>query len=656
MGRIQVVAATLVALGLAARALGTDQAHTLPGFKMSRPPAIDGVVDVEKEWAGAPSGSGFVDPVGGQKAPVDGKFWLAYDDKFIYFAAKMGDPDPKSIKANNYQTNVALSGDDTVSLEIDPFGNLTDWSGFTMNPKGATNVSVSGGRAAKREWLGEFVAKGRITSEGWEVEAKIPWAIMPLPGAGPRTLRIMVSRSYARTGLYYTWCYIPSGKIEQIAKWTGVDIPKVVLQRAIRLLPYGYLGAMQGGPPIADGGLDMKTDISDNLELVGSVKPDFRNIEQNILSLDFSHYARIAGESRPFFLEGGNDFDPGGTGLFLSQSIPNFDAGFKLFGKLNEKTTVGLLDADNFGTSNAFAASVQNNPDHFTQFYFTGTSLDGHGARNQTAGFAAFRTQGKFFIDGGESDTYDSLVGQGNSSNAMLGWSDRSWQISGGYQTVSPKFSPALGLAPMVDMKGPNAMCYYMGTSQHGPLSSTNAYASAFDYTHYGGGDFYRSLSFGSSAAWRNKFSVSVSASFTTFSGVDEHVYSFQLGKFEDPYRSWSVGASWGSQLGASYLLPSAGFAYKPVKNLQTSLTYQYSDFNGTSDQAILTANYDLGHERSVSTRIVKQSNSWNAFFTYCRTGNLGIEYYVIVGDPNALSFHPSLILKVVVPFNVPLK
>jgi len=246
------VGLVLAVLAVATSAYCAPPMRTLEGVKLQTPPTIDGVIDTKVEWARAASGSGFMDQFTGQSAPVGTEFWLAYDEKFIYFAARLQDPDPKSIKANAHQTNVSLKGDDYILLDLDPFGNFSDSNLFFMNARGATNTIISGGRAAKREWLGEFVSKARITAEGWEVEARIPWAIMRLPAAGARTLRVDVMRYYARAEQYYNWCFRGDGNVERVAKWTGVELPKADARRSLKLLPFGYFGGAAGESPICE--------------------------------------------------------------------------------------------------------------------------------------------------------------------------------------------------------------------------------------------------------------------------------------------------------------------------------------------------------------------------------------------------------------------
>src|ERR1051325_1102563 len=151
----------MIALCVVAMQCRAADAPVLPGYKMAVPPKIDGTIDAA-EWANVPTGKGGYDTQDGHAAPEPMQFWLAYDENYIYFAARLGDRNPKSIHAEQYQTNVNLSGDDNVALMLDLNGSLADFNIFGINSRGATSLMLAGGRADKREWSGEFVAAGRV--------------------------------------------------------------------------------------------------------------------------------------------------------------------------------------------------------------------------------------------------------------------------------------------------------------------------------------------------------------------------------------------------------------------------------------------------------------------------------------------------------------
>ena len=79
----------------------------------------------------------------------------------------------------------------------------------------------------------------------------------------------------------------------------------------------------------------------------------------------------------------------------------------------------------------------------------------------------------------------------------------------------------------------------------------------------------------------------------------------------------------------------------------------QHVDYQGPSDQTILTTAYDLGGDRSIAGRMVRQNNQVNAYLAYQRSGNEGVEYFLILGDPNAPVYRNAITLKIVVPVTI---
>lgn len=120
-----------------------------------------------------------------------------------------------------------------------------------------------------------------------------------------------------------------------------------------------------------------------------------------------------------------------------------------------------------------------------------------------------------------------------------------------------------------------------------------------------------------------------------------------------NPYDNISTSYSWGQELGIPYGSVTVSGNRRLFHRLQLTGSYQIVNYSGVNDQVVLDANCDIGHDQAVYGRMTEQSGSLGGYFAYRRSGNLGAEYYLIVGDPNAVKFRPSVILKVVVPFEI---
>lgn len=624
---------------------------------MASPPTLDGKV-AEGEYRDAIHFKGLVDAQTGAVAAEGGDFCLGYDEQFIYFAARLADRQPRAIQSTEYRTNVSLRGDDSVTLSLDTFGNLGDFNQFTMNSRGATNIQIAGGRAAKREWLGAIESKGRVTAEGWEVEARIPWSIMRLPGKGPHDLRFNVFRDHRRLLRTFAWVQTWNGHVENNGRWRSVDVPAAKLP-AVQALPYFYGGADEKTGLVANAGLDLRYPLTHDLDFVGTINPDFRNVERGILSLDFSYFERLADETRPFFLEGGRFFGSGGdfgaASIFNSQRIGNFDAGAKVFGKLDPKTDIGVLATADLGNNDAVVARMYrqlgSRRGWSAQYAGGGTN----GERNDAVLGSYGVGYGKWDFSGQVAATHDSEVGDGHNAFLTGNWSQNQTFAYGSYTETTRNFLPRLGFAPETDLRGFDTYFGHTVTLQHGPFLNYNVqggvtYQRSYDLEK----SFHEGASIGPRLVWRDGTRIGTNVSWNRFfGGTDDQRYSIYLDRpLNNPFRHWYLNGTTGEVAGSAYRNLGAGVAYRPVKSLQLNGSFQRTTYLGdTLDQTIVSANYDLDQYHSIGGRTVVSPDGTNWYLSFRQAGNRGAEYYLILGDPNATEFRSSVILKAVFPF-----
>ncbi|HWD38258.1 MAG TPA: sugar-binding protein [Fimbriimonas sp.] len=624
--------------------------QVLPGYKIDHPPKVDGVIDESGEWKGVPSISGLLDENTNEKAADNGTFWIAYDADFIYIAARLDDSKSGQIRAQQYQTNVSLQGDDSLSFDLDVSGTATDFSTFQVNPKGATNIQLAGGRAAKREWAGEFQAASRITATGWETEMRIPWQVMKLPPAGPKDLRFLFERFLARTNRSYSNVYLGSGT-SNTPIWKGVAVPKEIIDRSIKLLPYAYAGYDSHEGVIGNMGLDLKTALSDQTQLVASINPDFRNIENQILSLDFSRFQRLANESRPFFLEGSQYV---GSALFASQLVPRFDVGVNTYGKLNDKTSFGALATTQYGAQTDIVANGTYAPDADSSYRFGVTSLQGEGIHNEAFLARYQKTFGPWTIFLRDMASQDDKLGYGDNDNAEIFYVGSGIFALAEYSRVDPNFNPRLGFFPEVDYRGFDGLFNYTKPWNHGPLSEAGGGLTYVTYDHVNGDDYRRDVDYNIFGTLRNGFRLTLDQDFAQFEGSNDHLTTLSaLYPRGDPYNSAGATLASGVEAGIPYTSVALTANKRFFNRLQFIGRYQVVNYDGVTDQAIFDVSCDIGHEQAVYGRLAAQDGEIGGYLAYRRSGNLGAEYYLIVGDPNATTFRPSVILKVAIPLQI---
>ncbi|MBL8060312.1 MAG: hypothetical protein JNK63_06310 [Chthonomonas sp.] len=621
---------------------------------LAKPPTIDGIIEAS-EWQGAITSSGLVDIVSQAPSLEDMRFWIAMDENEIYFAAKLADSQPSSIIAQETRKNVSLSGNDTVTLTLDVLGTLTDFNAFTMNAAGGSQLQIAGGRAAKAEWLGQIATVGRITADGWEAEARIPWRIMRLPEAGKRSIRFNVRRYMSRFQRDYQWAYTGGGGLNNIGRIHNVMIPKSDQRRTLQLLPYTYIGH-DDEEYIFNSGLDFRTQLRDRLELVGSINPDFRNIENQILSLDFSYFERLAEERRPFFAEGNSYFNTGyDSRLFAPQRIKGFDAGVKVFGKLDDRTQFGVMDLNTVGRQNAFVGTFNHRPGTRKNLDVAITSLTGEGGIHNEGGFINYsQGVGPYVAYANLMTTNDHALGTGHRITAGFFSETPGKDLWFDFTSTDERFFPRMGFNFDRDFMGFSTGGGVVKSIAKGPLMETAWFANGGMYWRQNGDPYRRNLNLDFSVTWRSGLDVDLHAEKGRFLEFDDElVFASVEYPRGDRYRRYGYGVGTGTISGKRYTSHRLTLAAQPTKDLQLAATAQWLSHFESATQTILSASYDLHQNRALSGRLVRQGNDWNGYVSFRQSGGLGTEYFLILGDPNAKRFRSNVILKVTTPFDL---
>ncbi|MCU0316854.1 MAG: DUF5916 domain-containing protein [Fimbriimonadaceae bacterium] len=624
----------------------------LPGVKLASTPKVDGKIG-PGEWPEEARRQDFVDKDTRLASNEPAEFWLAADEKFIYFAARVT-ADPRKVVAEQFRPNAGVGGDDYFTLILDPTGSTSNYNSFRISAGGGTSVDLAGGRAAKTEWLGEFEARSRLTETGWETEARIPWSLMVIPQGGERQLHYNIRWFRSNKQNTYEFAYV-NNDFEKFPLWGPVQVPPVPASREINLLPYAILGVEKNRNQIADFGLDAKVAVTNRLTLVTTVNPDFRNIENDILSLDFSYFERLAGEARPFFQEG-SDFRQTGFGrtLFASQRLNKFEVGANLYGNLNDTTQIGLLNASDIGKFSANVLSISTRPAKGQNAIFSVVSYEEKGKRN-LSGFANFgRREGSLntYVSLGVTDDQERKKG----SFGYLGFDNErpGFSYGGGYEFVTPDFFPRIGFSFDEDYKGFNGYLGFERTTNSGPIRDFQTWLSGRSFERFNGGFYRNEIELYTGINLANRLAINTNINRANFQGSPDHLYSLGLRyPYDRPSHNVGIGVDQGQFQGDDYQSVRLTWSTRPVKRSTLSLSSQFVDFRGASQQHILGFSYDLNAFESFGGRLVKRDNDWNWYVSYRLSGKRGNEVFVILGDPNATTFRTRALVKVVLPVTI---
>jgi hypothetical protein len=250
----------------------------------------------------------------------------------------------------------------------------------------------------------------------------------------------------------------------------------------------------------------------------------------------------------------------------------------------------------------------------------------------------------------------DSITGHGKFQDAFVEYNRNGWQSYLGYTSVESKFNPRLGFFPDRNFQGWDVGAHYNKNFDQGFLNDYGFFVGGLTYRRVDG-PFYRDeLTANVFTTIRNGPAITGMVVAGEFEGTKDRLYRLNVGfPRGNPYRNVSFDYQWGEQAGIDYRSLSLSGAYRTLGRLQTNLRFQRVEYGETMDQVILSGNYDLGKDQSISGRMVHIDNDTNFYVAFKKAGNLGAEYFLILGDPNARAFRASLILKVTIPFEIPL-
>lgn len=680
-----------------------------PARQLSVPPTVDGDI-TDPVWAEAAIGEGFTDTQDGKLVPDQTRFWLAYDNEFIYFAAHCYDSQPDRLVMLETKRDSRLWADDHLTLELDPFHTHSwrDLSQFTVNPRGTQASQIGGGRSGKAEWKGEWKAASRVVEDGWTVEMAIPWAILSYPSTKePVTVGFNVRRNHARARYQSVFSNLgPHWRNEYAGNWEGVLLPADAFRPEIRMLPFLAAGAAEQSEVwkhTTRAGLDLRYRPTSLLTAVVTVNPDFRNVQGEVEGIDFSRGERWVQESRPFFQEGDSLFNVGSSvgRLFYSRRIEKMDLGAKLYGKLARRTNVGVLTALDLDDQHNLPRRLfrQDTVLSLSQDVGEGYFLSAFGSfrsgRLEENSVAAFRFNGRFTerIGGGVQYASSAFLGaesslrRGDLASVGLNCGGRGYWAGIHAKYLSPGFRNLNGILEFPGRRGLRFDAEFWRSWRQGPLSEVSGELFGEYEERYDRGNGFqnfdnllrRSLS---TLGERN----SNPHFFRDTFGYSQHLqlrnnvwFSHQgdIGHFREenvsaPDRDWSWGFGFGGgngaqtrSIGVRYSFGRADSTFRHFLasnlfyrrgNLSTGLNLSLLRHKERRQQHIWSVNYDLSRAMTMGGRLVfrrderKRKNRWNLFVSFRRSGEMGYETFLIVGDPNADHFIPRLEGKFLLP------
>ena len=656
-------------LALACSALAAQPQPTLRAAKTDTPPVIDGDLS-DACWKTAPSVTGFLDIQNGNTVADQTVAYAIYDDKYLYFAFECRDSKPDAIVARETvrdalfnsvgQGNQYPLSEDYVQVSLDAFhtGSQADESLFAVNPIGTRAALFSGGRAAKAEWGGDWDAAAKRTATGWTCEMRIPWRAINRPESGkPIDMGIDFARFQYRTQLFSMWSSLgPNIFWNDEGLWSGVMPPAASHKRELSLLPY-VLEGVANGQINGKTGFDARYSITPQLTAVGTLNPDFSQVEGAIQTIQFQHKTPYLADNRPFFTEGGNFFtvpmqynDPGA--LFYSTAITHFEAGTKVYGKIDPQDEVGLLGTfDPTGNDNGVMRYLHNFNQTSSQGAMVVTS-EQPGLQNTVAEADDHFRWGKAGFETMLANSVGAGAGGGLQVVSSY-YADKALVSLLQYSAIDDHFLTPVGYIPYKGYKGIFETENYGVNWRKGPWRNFGGGIGFIDLSNTAGGQYWKGSQ--SAIAWETRTDWHLEADYTsqTFLGTNDNSLglNFIYGA-TNQFRQIGLQVLSGESgsVHSTFVSPTASF--RVFKHLDLLYAGAFQNRAGLTQQHVVTMNYELSPTRSFGGRIVTQNRDTNVYLFYHNSGGKGTEFYVLYGDPNAQRSVNVLQVKVVFALN----
>ena len=291
--------------------------HSVHVVRTTTAPVIDGTLD-EAAWASA----ALVDNLH-QTSPIEyavpeerSEIYLLYDDETLYVGARLHDPEPDKITANNLRQADNVGQDDRFYVTIDPFNSRTRGYFFGLNPNGVRadglyqNVTDFYGA-----WDSIFYGVAGRFEGGWIAEMAIPFKSISFDPSTD-TWGLNFSRGVVRKNENIAWvsrnrAYNPA--VSGLATgFEGLD------PRGFDVVPSASLRETRvaGGSTSSDlePSLDLVYKLTPQLNGSLTLNTDFSATEVDDRQVDLTRFGLFFPEKRDFFLRDSDIFEFGRIG------------------------------------------------------------------------------------------------------------------------------------------------------------------------------------------------------------------------------------------------------------------------------------------------------------------------------------------------------
>ena len=435
---------------------------------------------------------------------------LLYDANYLYVGFVVPQTDTP-ITATQTTNDVGFGEDDFIGIGIDPSGAGSEGYYFETTPRGVRYQQSLENVRYRPEWQ----SAAAIDGSTWRAVMKIPLDDMRLRGGPSQTWRLTFVRGIAARGEHLSWAYDPIMQDQGGGNWptfndlrfwpaaTSIAVAGNANKPKPRLELFGLGSAGEDRDVYQQGngafvpqktrplGLDFTYPLASTINLVGTLNPDFSNVETDQQTIAPQEFQRQLNEYRPFFAQGAeylnanpnpySNLNAPPNLVFYSPSVGPFDRGAKVegtfglqrFGVMSfrgyDETTNDTFDDQVFGYKHAlqdqtfsyWADGVVAN--HSESPAGTGPVHDetveyGAKGRDLHTGFVWQLNQS--LEEGGWVPQHHA-----SSTNGFVDVHQHNWESYLGYADITPNYNPLDGFTTISDNRGLQGFLQFNGST-----------------------------------------------------------------------------------------------------------------------------------------------------------------------------------------------
>lgn len=451
-------------------------------------PEMDGVLD-DEIWKTATVISDLhqFSPVDQGEPTETTEFYIAYNERFFYLAARLNDSSPDGIISRQLVQGGQFNSEDAFEFILDTFNNGRTGYHFQVNPNGIRREGVfENPNSLNQDWSGIWQVESRIDATGWTAEVAIPFNTLNFDPSSEEW-GFTVARTIARKREEVAWSSF-NRNINPTTTGVIYGIRDIQQGKGLDIIPSMTVAGTENYRTGAsdsriDPSLNVFYKITPNLTGALTLNTDFSATEVDNRQVNLSRFSLFFPEKRDFFLQDVDIFNFGGLfqngipfysrriGLSRTGQPVDINAGVKLTGRVGDWNVGGLMvqqgengALDEQGVFVGRAALNVLSESSVGAIFTHGdptseidNSVAGVDFRYQNTRFSATHTlRGNAWYQ--QSDT-ENLTGDDKAYGVGANFDTQNNGVGGfvGYEYFGEDFNPALGFANNTGIHGFNS-------------------------------------------------------------------------------------------------------------------------------------------------------------------------------------------------------